>query len=536
MASRVRLPHSVDAKPFESYFVYDNDMPSKLPIMWFFPSRISQIPVPFRSVPGVVIKEPTSEFVQVYDGLEVIPARNGHKIRFNKGEEFLGDRTLNLSLESPREGTTAGGQSPHVEHISYKLFRDFGVISERCDWYRVIEQSGQFQRVAIQQPNERFLEMNGLDSSGNLYKIAYNEPGGYSKKTNIYEGHDDYDELFKYVNKRNKTNLADSLQKYLTIDEFMGYDVAMFLLSHWDGIMNNIFIYHDPAPNGKWLIFPWDVDKCFGYTDNNPLYWEMPIDFYLTGKCSSSELTGRNLDGPFCRPIHLDPVLHQEFINRVVQALDGLFSIKRVSGMCDEIQNTLLADLDLLENYTQKERPERRAQITKSYDTMRKFVNLRHQFLRTQLPSAFTANREIPVITYLPGETLSGIKITINPTAGKIISPQVVETLPSGFTARNIMATAGKAEVSGSTIIWTITNLDKTAVMTYDLTAPTLNIPLSAKIYGIVKVGDAEYSIGEATLQLSKQTPGLKSEWVIGSGGQWIVLNGVLNCYARYRI
>ena len=528
----VRLPHSADPKPFESCFVYNNEIPSKLPIMWLFPSRVSQIPSPFRSIPGIAVKEPTSEFVEMYDGLNIIPARNGHKIHFNKDEEFQGDRTINLSLESPQEGTTAGGQSPHVEHISYQLFRDFGVISERCEWYRVIEPNGQYQRIAIQQPNERFLEMNGLDSDGNLYKIAYNEPGGFSKKTNIYDGHADYDELFKYVNKNNKTNLSDSLHKYLDVEEIMGYDLAMFLLSHWDGIMNNIFIYHDPAPNGKWKIFPWDVDKCFGYTDSNPMYWEMPIDFFITGKCTSPELTSRNLIGPFCRPIHLDKELHQEFKNRVAQALDGLFSQKRVNGMIDAIQAVLLEDLDSLESYTQKKRPERRTQITKSYDTMKKFMTLRHQFLRTQIPSAFTVSRTAPVDTYAAGDTLSGIQITINPSAGKIISPVIIETLPTGFTPQNITVTTGKAVLSGNIITWTVANLDKTAVMSYDLLAPVQNVPLSAKITGIAKEGDAEYAIGETTLQISKKVIGLKPEWVIGSAGQWIVINGILNCYA----
>ena len=46
--------------------------------------------------------------------------------------------------------------------------------------------------------------MNGRDSDGNIYKIAYNEPGGYSKKTNIYEDHSDYQELFQYVSIYNR--------------------------------------------------------------------------------------------------------------------------------------------------------------------------------------------------------------------------------------------------------------------------------------------------------------------------------------------
>src|SRR5690606_35166862 len=119
----------------------------------------------------------------------------------------------------------------------------------RCDWYRVIENGNHQQRIAVQQPNERFLEMNGRDPDGNVYKIAYNEPGGYSKKTNLDEGDEDYRELFQNV-RVGHPRLKANIERYLVYEEIMGYEVATFVLSHWDGFKNNIFLYHDPAPDG----------------------------------------------------------------------------------------------------------------------------------------------------------------------------------------------------------------------------------------------------------------------------------------------
>lgn len=528
------LPYTTERRPYESYFVYDNDISSNLPILWLFANKVTHLPERSRAYSAVVVKATDEVGVQVYDGATITSARNGEKVKFIKGEEFREDRTINLSLESPIEGTTAGPRSPHVEHISYQLFRDFGVLSPRCDWYRVIENNTHSQRVAIQQPNEQFLKINGRDPDGNIYKIAYNEPGGYTKKTNTDEDDSDYRELFQHVNVGNKANLATDLPKYLAMDEIMGYELAMFLTSHWDGVKNNIFLYHDPNPDGKWEIIPWDVDKTFGYTDSDPMYWKMPIDFFITGIApGSSELTGRDLNGPISRPFHSVPALQQEFVNLVAQALDGLFSQQRVGGMIDAAESMLNDDLDLIEKYTGQTDAARRRQIAQSYDTMRYFLENRHQFLRTQLPTVITASRTTPLSEYHSGETIQGIKFVVTPIGGKTISAKAVEKIPDNFTVSNIQTSSGAAAVSGNTIVWTLTNLSVEATLTYDLTAPSANPPVKVTLGGNVTVGDTTYSLADSELRyLPDNVASLGPNWVIGQAGTWTIVDGVLNCYA----
>lgn len=529
------LPFMTERRPFESYFVYDNDIPSNLPILWLFPDKITRLPERSAAFSAVVVKPTGEEPVQVYDGATITDARNGQKIKFLKDEEFRDDRTINLSLESPREGTTAGPQSPHAEHISYQLFRDFGVMSPRCDWYRVIENNAHSQRVAIQQPNEQFLKINGRDPDGNLYKIAYNEPGGYTKKTNLDEDDSDYRELFQHVNLNNRASLAEDLRKYLNIEEVMGYELAMFLLSHWDGVKNNIFLYHDPQPDGKWEIIPWDVDKTFGYTDSDPMFWKMPIDFFITGNAPGSpELTGRDLNGPISRPFHKDNELQQEFVKRVALALDGLFSLQRVGGMIDSAEALLNSDLALQEAYTGKTYNTRRNQIAQSYNTLRYFMENRHQFLRTQLPTVFVASRTMPALEYHAGETIPGVKISITPLGSNTIQAKTVEQIPAGFQAVNIHTTSGNAQVTGNTIVWNLTNLSTEARLTYDLVAPSSNPPMTAKISGVITVGDVTYSLADSSLKyLPDNVASLGPNWTIGMAGTWTIVDGVLNCYAE---
>lgn len=526
----LRLPHSADPRPFESYFVYDNDIESKIPLMWVFPQEPTALPSEAKTISAAVIKPLESEFPMVFDGVRYTDSRNGNKLKFLKGEEFRGDRTLNISLESPREGTTAGGQSPHVEQISYDLFRDYGVLTPRCDWYRFIEDGEHTQRIAVEQPNERFLEVNDRDPSGNIYKIAYNEPGGYSKKTNMDESSDDYIELFSHVRVGNP-NLVEDLPKYLNIEEVMGYEVVTFLLSHWDGFKNNIFLYHDLTPGAAWEIIPWDTDKTFGYTDSDPMYWEMPIDFSLTLVApGSAELTNRNLDAPIGRPFHSDPKLHEEFINRVAQSLNGLFSLERMGGIIDQTEALLLDDLALSEAYTGRTRNSRRNQITTSYDTMRFFLENRHNFLRTQLPAGFTAKRTLPSNDYSGGSVIKDITITIALTENEPLTATVSEQVPNGFEIVESSANLGEVSTSGSTITWSLSGITSDAVLTYSLQTPEKQPVSSPVLHGVVKNEGADFAISDDALNyLPKNSQRLPSPWVTGAG-EWLATDGVLTC------
>ncbi|MEW6233822.1 MAG: CotH kinase family protein [Candidatus Omnitrophota bacterium] len=377
----LRLPHQSEPRPFESYFVYDDEIPTLLPILWLFRSSSSSLPEGTKTVSSIAVK-PTDGPVRWFDGADVRPSRNGMKISFIRGEDYRGDSTINIIPESPSGGTTAGAQSPHVEHLSYRFFEDFGVMVPRCDWYRVIESGAHTQRIVIQQPNEAMMELNGRDPNGNLYKIAYNEANGYTKKTNVLEGDEDFWEMRNAISVSNNAARAKALRRYLDIDEVMGYEVAGLLMSNWDGFFNNQFYYHNPPPIDKWEIIPWDLDKTFGFTDSDPMFVEMPLAFPLDGK---ARVASRQ-PGIISKPFHSDAELNGEYIRRVKQGLDGLLSIERVDSLTKEMEDFLQDDLNLLESYTGASRSSRRAQIQTSYETMRRFIRLRETYLRPFLP------------------------------------------------------------------------------------------------------------------------------------------------------
>lgn len=393
--SSVYLPHSAEPRPFESYFVYDSEIPSRFPILWMFPELSTSLPPSLQTIRGVVVKPLESENVKLYDGAKIensLVDSTGRKIRFLKGEEYRNDRTINLNPESPTHPNSGGADTNHKEHLGNLVFRDQGVLAPRCDWFRVIENGVMGQRTATQQVNEKFLENNDLDPTANIYKIAYNEPNTvpgfsihYSKQTNLETGSDDLTQLFRNLNLGTETEKKEAVLRYLELDRVIGYSVAGVLISNWDGFFNNMFLIHTPFPIDTWQCVPWDLDKTFGYTDGYPptstTFAEMPLEFPLDGQARLASRT----PGYISRPVHRVAEFNEIYLQRMRDALNSLFSLESMNRRIDEIEALLLDDLQLEANYTGVYRTTRKKQIESAYDTIRTFLALRHAYLRPLL-------------------------------------------------------------------------------------------------------------------------------------------------------
>ena len=379
----VYWPHRGAARPFESYFVYDDDIETLLPLAWIYDLVRTNLPEMINtSLTGTVFK-PLDGPPEVYDGANVYPSRNGKKIKFLKGEEFQGNRTLNMIPERPTGGTTSGPQTPHVEQVSYKIFQSFGLLSPGAEWYRTIEGEDHKQQLLIQQLNENFLEMNDRNRDANIYKVAYNVPNGVQKQTNLDEDESDLVELNQAIRVSDPNLREINLRKYLDVDRVMNYSVAGVLMSNWDGFFNNMFLYHAPAPANQWECIPWDCDKTFGYSESSiPQFFEMPIDYPLNG---NSPVGGRP-EGYISGPFHRHGAFHQEYIRRVRREMTRRFSVDRVQELCDQYETLLIADLQLVEAMTGSTDNTRRRQIRDAYDYIMNFTVRRLEYLDGVLP------------------------------------------------------------------------------------------------------------------------------------------------------
>ena len=375
------LPYVSELRPFESYFVYDGEIKSSLPVLWPYNSKATRLTEMQRTVSGAVILPVGAERPLVFDGALLYPSRNGHKLKFLKGEEYRNDRTLNILPESPYGGTTSGSSTPFREELGFWFFREFGVPAPRTDWFRVITGEQHAQQLLIQQVNEKCLEMNGLNPDADLFKRNYVSPY-WEPHTNMENGTDSIDALARNIREYDQEELHETVTTNLVWDEWMAYIVASVLSSNWDGFHNNHWMYLDPDTQ-KWQIIPWDLDKAWGFTDTNPMFAEMPIEFPLNGRAQHAARD----TGPITGWVMKDDVFYEEYVNRLGAEFNNAFSEERMFAKIDEREQYLLADLALLEESTGDEYSGRRRQIEDAYELLRTFVRLRREYLQPFLPT-----------------------------------------------------------------------------------------------------------------------------------------------------
>lgn len=375
----VILPYVTELRPFESYFVYDGELKSLLPILWPYYSNESKLTEISRMVSGAIILPASDNHPLVFDGAFVYSSRNGQKIKFLKGEEYREDRTLNIIPERPYEGTSSGITAPHREDLGYWFFREFGIPSPRSDWFRIVVGQNQTQQLLIEQVNECFLEINGLNPDGDLFKRNYVSPN-WEAHNNLENGTKNIDNLTKAIRQSDQTKLHEALTTNLVMDEFLAYSVASVLSSNWDGFHNNHWMYLDPDTQ-KWQIIPWDLDKVWGYTDEKYMYAEMPIEFPLNGQARYASRS----TGPVTGVLHRDEIFQKQYGERLAYEYTHTFSEEYMFAEINKREQFLLADLQLLEEQTGTKYDSRRQQIVESYQTIREFVQLRRAYLSTVL-------------------------------------------------------------------------------------------------------------------------------------------------------
>jgi spore coat protein CotH len=325
----------------------------------------------------------------LFDGALIIPsASRREKIRFIKGAEFFGDRTINIIPETPTGGTNAGISSPYREHLGYWFYAQMGVLSPWAEFYRTIElpsdsQSVQGQQLIFQQINERFLEMNGLDPDADLYKLERRANPRWEKHTNLAEGNASINELLAALN----TSRRQTIETRFNLDNMLAYSAASIFTSNWDGYWQNHWMYLDPA-SADWEMYPWDLDWIWGATppaNAGAMYAEMPLSFPIDGVAVGFTKVSRP-KGPVTSPMHQDAAFYEAYIQRLADTFETTFGQDFLFAKMDEDQQRLLDDLALLNQQTGRNVDSLVQQIQQSYETLRTYIVRRRAFLGPLLP------------------------------------------------------------------------------------------------------------------------------------------------------
>lgn len=199
------------------------------------------------------------------------------KFDFNPDDRFLLEPGLEL-VDEINLNNTYYDQADVRATLSSEVFVAAGTpapITYPVRTYR----NGQFYSLAIlvEQVDAEFLERNGLDPNGALYKstgLNGFDPAvglaGFEKKTRLDEGDEALIELAAAVNPglpqaQREQYLYDNVDVFSVIN----YLAATSIIHNVDHTSKNHYVYQDTEGTGEWSFLPWDLDLTFGKNGAN---------------------------------------------------------------------------------------------------------------------------------------------------------------------------------------------------------------------------------------------------------------------------
>jgi hypothetical protein len=203
------------------------------------------------------------------------------------------------------------------QSLAWEIYRDTGV--PYCVSYPLsVRQNGAFHSVAVfvEQPGPRYLERQGLDPDGALYKVGLNAfdstTKGLTKVTRQDEDRSDLQAAMDGIHLAGEER-TNYLLDHFNIPAIVNYMATSAVIGDRDWGHKNYYIYRDTEGTGEWTILPWDKDLTFGrhYLEEyggtfNDIIWanhdpeSHPLSFY-----TYSELVDVLLDTPAIREMYL---------------------------------------------------------------------------------------------------------------------------------------------------------------------------------------------------------------------------------------
>jgi hypothetical protein len=169
--------------------------------------------------------------------------------------------------------------------LAWETYRDAGV--PYCVSFAMrVQQNGAFHSVSVfvEQPDEQFLERQGLDPDGALYKMfsgADSATSRVDKKTRRNEDHGDLQALLDGVQLSGNAR-TNYLYDHLNLPAMANYLAVTTLMHDIDCDRKNYFLYRDTEGSAEWTFLPWDKDLTFGrnYVEgvlNDEIWADQPL-------------------------------------------------------------------------------------------------------------------------------------------------------------------------------------------------------------------------------------------------------------------
>lgn len=309
----IRVPYADDDSPNFAWFTYNGaptwrgaSRPGSTPVLEFPSSLMNSLPIyhllanptdvsnsqwnggydAVRMWGTLVYDGEVYDHIQFHNRGEAstyVAGKNKWRFHFNRARDFQARdlwgrryradwKTLNFDACASPWASVNRGMAGLDEAVAYRLYDLAGVPSSKTHYvhFRVIDQAAEASATsqyegdlwglyqAIEQPDGRFLKERDLPE-GNVYKI---EGGGGDKKNQGPTQSSDASDW--------NTFMARSLGSQTEAWWRLNMDMPKFYSFHaMNRVSANIDLRHGAnhyayhAPDGRWVILPWDLDMMF---------------------------------------------------------------------------------------------------------------------------------------------------------------------------------------------------------------------------------------------------------------------------------
>lgn len=342
------------------------------------------------------------------------------------------------------------------DKLCSEIFRDAGIPTPRCAFYRVYIDSGNGSvywglYTMFEDPSDKMLKYQFPNSDGNLYKGQQDTGGdlttfnkkGYEKKTN--EDADDWSDIQALVTALNAprndaSKWRSDLEAVFNTDSFLKWlaiNTSIVNFDTYGWVTKNHYLYQDLSDNGRLVYLPWDYNLSLSSTS---LWGITPPSLSL------NEISN---NWPLIRYLLDDPIYKNIYHNEMQNSLDTCFNEAAINQKARRLH-------ELIRPYTVGSDGEIRG-----YSYLTNGATQFNQALTDLTNHVSTRHREVP-------SYLSTVSITPLPSPSQ--SPTPSPTMTPTPTSTQSNAAKGDINSDGK-----ITSTDYTALKRHILKIVTLS-------------------------------------------------------------
>ncbi|HBO45619.1 MAG TPA: hypothetical protein DD670_17170 [Planctomycetaceae bacterium] len=374
--------------------------------------------------------------------------KRNYKFDFNNDHEFKYSEVFERVEEFNLQSTYSDKSNVRLV-LAAETFRDAGAPYGEAFPLRV-QQNGAFFSVAIfvEQPDETYLERNGLDKNGALYKMFNSftsSTAGVEKQTRLDEDNSDLQALIDGLALGNP-NQATYLFDHVDLPAVLNHLAVQSLIHNNDHVGKNYYLYRDSEGTELWQLVPWDLDLTLGRNFNsggvlNDTMWAAidPYGHPLFGD-NEHRKYGNSIWNRFIDAVYNDATVREMYLRRLRTLMDELlqtsatpYAERYYEQRIDELYAQMQPDTDLdYAKWSQYGTPQ--TQITA--------INiLKNEYLaprRTHLYTNHATNTSYPDFAGIPSAQVGNPTILFgtvefNPSSGDQNQEYIQFTNPNAF-------------------------------------------------------------------------------------------------------